>query len=73
MDCTPPGTATNGISQARILEWIAVSFSKGSSWPRDQTHICIGKWIPYRWATREAQKIGLENNESYDYEKPWLS
>ena len=31
MDCTPPGTATNGISQARILEWIAVSFSKGSS------------------------------------------
>ena len=37
MDCSPPGSSVHGISQARILEWIAISFSKGSSQPRDQT------------------------------------
>ena len=46
-----PGSSVNGISQARILEWVAMSFSRGSSWPRDRTHIsCIGSWILYRWA-----------------------
>ena len=38
----PPGSCVHGISQARILEWVTLSFSRGSSWPRDQTHIsCI--------------------------------
>ena len=42
MDCRPPGFSVHGIFQARILEWVAISFSRGSSWPRDQTHIfCI--------------------------------
>ena len=42
MDCSPPGPSVHGISQARILEWVPISFSRGSSWPRDQTHIsCI--------------------------------
>ena len=46
VDCTPPGSSAHGISQARIEEWVAVSFSKGSSRPRDQTCIsCIGRWI----------------------------
>ena len=36
MDC-PPGSSVHGISQARILEWAAISFSRGSSQPRDQT------------------------------------
>ena len=36
MDCSPPGSSVHGISQARILEWVAISFSRGSSWPRDQ-------------------------------------
>ena len=36
----------------------SISFSKGSSWPRDWTHIaCIGRWIVHHWATREAHKI----------------
>ena len=35
MDCSPPGSSVHGISQARILEWVAIPFSKGSSWPRD--------------------------------------
>ena len=37
MDCSPPGSSVHGISQARILEQMAISSSKGSSWPRDQT------------------------------------
>ena len=42
MDCSPPGSSVHGISQARILEWVAISFSRGSSWPRDQTWVsCI--------------------------------
>ena len=34
-DCSPPGSYVHGISQARILEWVAISYSKGSSQPRD--------------------------------------
>ena len=37
MDCSLPGSSVNGILQARILEWVAVPFSRGSSWPRNQT------------------------------------
>ena len=49
-----PGASVLGTSQARILEWVAVSFPKGSSWPRDQTWVsCIGRWILYHWATRK--------------------
>ena len=39
MDCSPPGSSIHGILQARILEWVAIPFSRGSSPPRDQTHI----------------------------------
>ena len=46
MDCSLTGSSVNGISQARILEWVAISFSRGSSQPRDQTCIsCIGRWV----------------------------
>ena len=46
MDCSPPGSSFCGISQARTLEWVAISFSRGSSQRRDWTHIfCIGRWI----------------------------
>ena len=42
MDCSLPGSSTHGIFQAIVLEWIAISFSKGSSQPRDQTRVsCI--------------------------------
>ena len=44
MDCSPPGFSVHGIFQTRILEWVAISFSRGSSWLRDQTRIsCIGR------------------------------
>ena len=39
MDCSPPGSSVHGILQARILEWAAISFYRGSSWPRDQTQV----------------------------------
>ena len=35
MDCSPPGSSVHGIFQARILKWVAISFSRGSSQPRD--------------------------------------
>ena len=61
MDCSPPGSCVHGISQARILEWVAISLSKGSSRPKDQTWVsCIGKWILYHWATREALEKKLK-------------
>ena len=56
MDCSPPGSSAHGILQARILEWVAIPFSKGSSWPRDRTQISYtaSKFLTI-WATREAQ------------------
>ena len=57
-DCSPPGSSVHGIPQARILEWVAILSSRGSSWPRDGTHVscsfCIGRWVLYFWATWEA-------------------
>ena len=52
MDCNPPGSSVHRIFQARILEWVAVFFSRESSRTRDQTHVyCIGRQILYHWAT----------------------
>ena len=53
MDCSSPGSSVHGILQARILEWVATSFSRGSSWPRDQTWVSciIGRFFVV-WATR---------------------
>ena len=49
-----------GILQARILEWVAVSSSRGSSWPWDQTRVfgisCTGRQVLYHWATWEVHK-----------------
>ena len=55
MGCSPPGSSVHGILQARILVWVAICFSRGSSWPRDQTWIyIIGRKTLYHWATWEA-------------------
>ena len=59
IDCSLPGSSVHGILQARILEWVAMPSSRGSSQPRDRTHIsyisCIGRQILYQCATWEAQ------------------
>ena len=54
MDCSPPGSSIHGIFQARVLEWVAISFSRGSSPPRNRTWVsCIvGRHFTV-WATRE--------------------
>ena len=39
MDCGSPGSSVHGILQARVVEWVAISFSRGSSWPRDRTPV----------------------------------
>ena len=44
MNCSPSGSSVNGISQTRILEWVTISFSKGSSWSRDGTLLRLLYW-----------------------------
>ena len=54
MDCSPPGSSVYGIFQARILEWIAISFSRVSSRPRDWTWVsCTAGRFFTIWAMRE--------------------
>ena len=52
MDCSLPGSSVHGIFQARVLEWVAISFSRGSSQLRDRTQV---SHIAGRRFTREAQ------------------
>ena len=58
MDCSLPSSSVHGIFQARILDSVAISSSRESSQPRDQTHVswgsCIGRWILCHWASWEA-------------------
>ena len=55
MGCSLPGYSVHSISQARILEWVAISFSRWSSPPRDRTCVsCNGRQILYHWANWEA-------------------
>ena len=58
MHCSPPGSPVHEIFPARILEWVVISYSRGSSWPRDRTRIycvsCSDRQIIYHWATWEA-------------------
>ena len=51
MDCSPPGSSVRGIFQARILEWVAISTSRGSSLPRDQTESLISPALAGRFFT----------------------
>ena len=56
--CSLPGSSFHGISQARILEWVVISFSGGSSWPTGWTHVSYtGRWIIYHRPTREASSL----------------
>ena len=53
MDCSLPGSSVHEILHARIPEWVAISFSRGSSPPRDQTRVsciyCIGRRVLYHY------------------------
>ena len=54
MDCSPPGSSIHGVSQAGVLEWVAIPFSRASSQPRDWTWVShtAGRFFTI-WATRE--------------------
>ena len=55
MGCSPPGSSVYGIFQVKILEQVAISCSKESSWPWDWTWVsCIGRWVLCHWTTKEA-------------------
>ena len=57
MDCSQPGTSVHKIFQARVLEWVAISFSRGSSWPWDQTQVSLMEGRCFTiWATRESKQ-----------------
>ena len=63
-DCNPPGSSVHGIFQARILEWVAISFSRGSSWPRDRTWVShiAGDSLPTEPPGKEDDKITEKSN-----------
>jgi len=66
VNCSPPGFPVHGIHQARILEWVDLSFSRGSSLFRDQICIaCLGRQILYLWATRHSI-IKMNNCDSVE-------
>ena len=69
----PPGSCVHGISQARILEWVAVPSSRGSSQPRDQTWVsCIAGEFFTIWASREAQRgYRVKPNKNKVYKKAY--
>ena len=60
MDCNLPDLSVHGIFQARVLEWVAISFSRESSWPRDRTQVsCILGRCFTLWGTREAPVLRI--------------
>ena len=64
MNCSPPGSSIHGIIPARVLEWVVISFSRGSSWLRDWTlSSCVNREILYCWAFWEALVISRINQK----------
>ena len=68
MDCSPPGSSAHGIFQARILEWVGISSSRVSFWPRDQTHVSCVSCTAGGFFTTEPPgkpyKIGMKKTEA---------
>ena len=63
MDCSPPSSPVHGIIQARILEWVAIPFSRGSSQPRDRTQVsCTAGRFFTVWATRETPIVSKDES-----------
>ena len=64
MDCSPRGSSVRGISQARILQWVAISSSRGSSEPRDGNQVsCIGRQILYPLSHRKSLEERLHGTD----------
>ena len=62
MDCILPGSSTHGILQARILEWVAIPISRGSSWPMAQTRVsCTASRFFTMWATTKINSKWIQD------------
>ena len=71
VDCSLPGSSLHGILQAGILEWVAISFSRGSAQPRDRTRVsCVGGGCYNLWATKD---MFLESQMLFWLRKPKLA
>ena len=81
MDCSPPGSSVHGILQARILEWVAISSSRGSSQPRDGTWVSctagrhplrhqgsLVKWVKWR---KQAKQTSYDITYVWKLKKRW--
>ena len=66
MAYSPPDSSLHGIFQARILEWVAISFSRGFSQPRDQTHVSCNADHQVTWEGLKEIKNN-QNEETYDF------
>ena len=64
MDYSPPGSSVHGILQARILKWVAISSSRGSSRPMDRTRV---SWIAGRFFTTESPGKPIKEERSLDF------
>ena len=72
MDCSLPGFSIPGIFQARVLEWVTISFFRGSPWPRDWTQVsCIAGRCFTLWATREALHLRPDIDSSASHPIHW--
>ena len=75
MDCSPTGSSVHGILQVRILEWVAISFSRGSSRSEDWTHVsCIGRRILYHEPPGMPKFYSrkLDKKLIYNLDFPWV-
>ena len=71
VDCSPPGSSVHGIIQARIPEWVAFSYSRGSSWPRDYNRVsCIGGQISLTLCYLGEKKMATHSS-TLAWKIPW--
>ena len=69
MDISPPGSSVHGVLQARILEWVVISFSRGSSQSRDRTQVaCFGHLV---WGTDSLEKTLMLGKTEGRRRKGW--
>ena len=65
MDCSPPGSSVQGIFRARILEWVVISYSRASCWPRNWIHVsCTGRQVLYHWAPGKPPSLPSSHTSS---------
>ena len=69
--CSPPGPSVHGILQARIVEWVAISFSRGSFLARDATCVsrvsCIGRWVLYLLSHQGSPILSLSHTHTHTH------